>query len=316
MIYLIFLLSGFTALIYQVAWMKMLSIEFGATVYAATTVLCVFMMGLALGSWRFGRRADHTPSPLKLYAKLEGALGAYALAYLVLVSVVHHVYQVIEHTFHPSYTSFSLIKFVFAFGLLLLPTTLMGGTLPVLCKHLGGGERGRGRRLGLLYSFNTFGAMLGSIAVSFFLILALGVRGSIALAAAINLLLAATAWWLAKRKPSHPQSSEATSDEDVTTVAGPRFQVSTPIVVAFVSGFVILASEVLWTRLFINFLTGNVLIFATVVTAVLAGLTTGGFIASLLVDRIKHVSVLLVGALHLGALSLVLFVVGQTTIAS
>ncbi len=99
-------------------------------------------------------------------------------------------------------------------------------------------------------------------------------RGSIALAAAVNFLLTAATWWLAKRNPSRTQPSATTSDEDATTVAGPRFQVSTPIVVAFVSGFVILASEVLWTRLFINFLSGNVLIFATVVTAVLAGLGT------------------------------------------
>jgi len=312
MVYLIFFLSGLSALVYQVAWIKMLTVEFGSTVYAVSTVLSVFMTGLALGGYLFGRRADRTDRPLLLYAVMEGAIGVYAIGFLVSIPVVHTVYVGIERALSPSYESFSLIKLVFTFALLIVPTTLMGGTLPVLSRYLGRRGHARGRRLALLYSFNTLGAMVGCLGFAFVWILVLGVTGSIVLSAFVNLLLALASVWLNRqgaepaaddtprvRRKQRPRAAERDGRE-VRVLAA---------VIAFISGFVILSCEVLWTRLFTTFLSGNALVFATILTAVLAGLAVGGFVASYAVERTRNVAALL-GVVQLtGAAALIMLVV-------
>lgn len=317
MIFFLFFLSGVSALIYQVAWMKILTVEFGSTVYAVSTVLSVFMCGLALGSYLFGRWVDRTSRPLLTYATMEAILGVYAVVFLLSIPLVHEIYFAIERAFHPSFESFSLIKFAFTFILLLLPTTLMGGTLPVLSRYLGLDGRARARRLALLYSFNTLGAVVGSVGFAFFWILALGVKGSILLSVGINLFLALATLGLhhlrgpfARRAAGADNSEEPLAVSTVEPRGIPLRRLA--IVVAFASGFVILACEVLWTRLFINFLTGNALIFATILTAVLTGLAAGGFIASYCVERVRNIAALL-GAVQLtGAAFLALLVVRQS----
>jgi spermidine synthase len=317
MVYLIFFLSGVSALIYQVAWMKVLTVEFGSTVYAVSTVLSVFMTGLALGSWLFGRKVDTVRRPLVLYAVMEAAIGGYAIVFLLSLPLVHRIYVAIERSLHPSYEWFSVIKLVFAFVLLILPTTLMGGTLPVLSKHLGLRRRGRARRLARLYSCNTLGAMVGSVGFAFGTILVFGVTGSILLSAAINACLALASFWLA-RSP-HPVDRDElvdTSDWRPAHAAEPRNLRRLAVVVAFVSGFVILACEVLWTRLFITFLSGNALVFATILTAVLAGLAVGGFVASWGVGRFDDIGPLLAAVQVASAALLVAVVVLQPQIGA
>lgn len=316
MIYLIFFFSGVAALTYQVAWMKVLTVEFGSTVYAAATVLTVFMAGLGLGGWLLGRRADHSRRPLTLYAVLELALAGYAVAFLLALPVVHRLYIFIERVFEPSYTSFSLLKLLVSAVLLLPPTTLMGGTLPVLASYYGVDERTRARRLGLLYSFNTLGAMAGAAVIAFVWIVAVGVRGSILIAAAINVALGIAALWLGARRPAVPRAEGAAEPQrrrrgSSPTVAGPPARLRPiAIFIAFVSGFVILACEVLWTRLFINFLTGNALIFAVILIAVLAGLAAGAFVSSLLVQRLRRLAPVL-GVIQLVAAGLLVTMVAE-----
>jgi spermidine synthase len=321
MIYLIFFLSGVAALTYQVAWMKILTVEFGTTVYAAATVLTVFMAGLGIGAWLFGRRVDRSSSPLVLYAVLELSLAGYAVVFLLALPVIHHLYVIIERAFAPSYTSFSLLKLAISALLLLPPTALMGGTLPVLAKHVGIDDRTRGRSLGLLYSFNTLGAMAGAAVIAFVWIVAVGVRGSILIAAAINVALGLAALWLAARRPA--RLSGQTKRMKITPREAPSASIQptdarlrpVAIFIAFISGFTILACEVLWTRLFINFLSANALIFAVILIAVLAGLATGAFVSSLLAQRIRRLAPVL-GVVQLcSAALLAAMVFKQTAIA-
>ena len=319
MIYLIFFLSGVAALTYQVAWMKVLTVEFGTTVYAAATVLTVFMAGLGLGGWLFGRRADRSTRPLALYAVLELALAAYAAAFLLALPVVHRFYIVIERAFEPSFTWFSLLKLLVSALLLLVPTTLMGGTLPVLAAYHGGDDRTRARRLGLLYSFNTLGAMAGAAVIAFVWIVAVGVRGSILVAAAINGAIGVAALWLEARRTLSSSATAARGNR--RNGLGPSSTIKTPparlrpiaIFIAFVSGFVILACEVLWTRLFINFLSGNVLVFAVILIAVLAGLAAGAFVSSLVVQRLRRLAPVL-GVVQLSAAALLVAMVAEQNV--
>jgi len=135
-IYLLFFFSGVTGLVYEVLWTRMFVLVFGATTFAISTVLTVFMAGLALGSFYFGRLIDKRGKPLKLYALLQISIGIYALLLPFLLSLLNGIYAGIHHHLPLSFLTMSIIRFVLSFLALIIPTTLMGGTLPVLSKYI------------------------------------------------------------------------------------------------------------------------------------------------------------------------------------
>ena len=161
----------------------------GNTVFSITTVLCAFMGGLALGSFLGGKIIDGRKDPLKIYAFLEGAIGLYALFLPSIIKATELLYRLIYQNYHTSFYLFSLIRFLFCGIILLVPTTLMGATLPVLTKFFVRASDQIGLTVGRLYAVNTFGAVLGSFAAGFLLIPLLGVNKTIILAAAINLFI-------------------------------------------------------------------------------------------------------------------------------
>jgi spermidine synthase len=142
---LLFLVSGATGLLYEVVWMRSLGTVFGNTVLAASTVLTSFMLGLALGGWLLGRVADRIRRPLRLYAYLELAIGIYALAFPSILLGVDRFYLWFYQTSEPDFYVLNLVRFGVSLAILLPPTFLMGGTLPVLSALWGapGVEGGR-----------------------------------------------------------------------------------------------------------------------------------------------------------------------------
>ena len=182
-----FFLSGATGLIYEVLWTRILGLVFGHTVFAITTVLAAFMAGLGLGSYWFGGIADRQGHPLRLYGVLEIGIGIYALLTPVFFSRAEGVYISLYRYFGLSFSAFSLAQFCLIFLILLLPTTLMGATLPVLSRFFVREIQGLGGQIGRLYALNTFGAVLGTYASGFHLIPLLGVRRTLLLAAVINI---------------------------------------------------------------------------------------------------------------------------------
>ncbi len=190
-----FFLSGAAGLVYEVVWVRVLTLTFGATVLGVSTVLTAFMGGLALGSFLFGRYIDARPDadPLRLYARLEAGIGVYCALTPLLFFLLEKTYVGFAHVAHPGFALLTAVRFVLCFLVLLLPTTLMGGTLPVLSRYLVREFGSLGRGVGGLYSVNTFGAVLGSFGAGFFLVPFLGVRGTICLAAIANLAVAAAA---------------------------------------------------------------------------------------------------------------------------
>jgi spermidine synthase len=315
---LFFLTSGFSALIYQVAWVRILSVSFGTTIYAISSVLTVFMAGLALGSYLFGRWIDRWQRPLLVYGVLELALAIYVALLVVGMPWIQQMTLSLLRGRELSHTSTSLIKFAIAGLVLLPPTTFMGGTLPVLAKFVTRSSRTIGQWLGRLYGLNTLGAVFGSLAAAYLLILWLGVNGTMLLAASLTALVGLASCALALRLASGPQEEMSPADLQDPPAGGPAGEGSTPIseipgsrlavlyTVAFSSGFTVLAAEVLWTRLFVNFLTANVLVFATILGAFLAGIALGSFLVSRWVDRLRALDVavcisLLASAVLLGA---------------
>src|SRR5712692_3822246 len=198
-ILLCFFASGMSSLVYQVVWVRELVLVFGATTFAVSTVLTAFMGGLALGSYYFGRRSETVVRPLRLYGLLEIGIGIYGLAVPLIFAALPTVYHSFSQWLHLSFFMLSIVRFVFATLVLIVPTALMGATLPVLSSFYARDAGRIGLNVGSLYALNTFGAVLGAAATGFLLIPALGMNAATTTAAAMNILLGVVALTVSRK---------------------------------------------------------------------------------------------------------------------
>ena len=188
----LFFLSGASGLIYQVLWVRMLSLSFGITVYAVTVVLASFMGGLALGSFFGGRLAERIKRPLLAYGIIEIAVALVALATPYALTALQSVStRPSRGRIGENEAILTVVRVVLAFAVLVIPTTLMGATLPIIVKSSLARHGDLSGRIGLLYSANTFGAIAGTVIAGFWLIGGIGISASIVLAAAVNALVGA-----------------------------------------------------------------------------------------------------------------------------
>src|SRR5256886_2004890 len=191
---LLFFFSGATGLVYELLWVRILYQAFGSTIQSITTVVAAYMGGLGLGAWLLGRKADRHARPAALYGWLEIAIGAFGLASPFVLSLAHRVYIGAAGALALGGAASVALRFGLAALVLLVPTTLMGGTLPALTKGFMGVERDRLQTsLGRLYALNTLGAVVGTALAGFFLIERVGIRPSLYGTAALNLALGAAA---------------------------------------------------------------------------------------------------------------------------
>ena len=284
-----FFLSGFAGLVYEVAWIRKASLIFGSTTFAVSTVLAVFFLGLACGSYLFGRIGQRTLQPLKLYALIEVGLGLFAIASPYLFDFTESLYAPI----YRALTGHTVVLFA-ARGVLISlvvfpPTLLMGSTLPLFCRQFVRSDARVANSVGTLYGVNTLGAAMGCAAAGFLLLPTLGLRLTIQFGAALNILcgIAVALLPIARnRLPRLDQDSEQFGNQHKTVTE--RFTAAhLPITVLFFSvGFVALGSEVLWTR-YLRLLTrqNNVHTYTLTLTVVLVGIVLGSFLASRLFDR-------------------------------
>ncbi len=285
----IFIISGACGLMYQVVWVRMLSLVFGTTVYAVSTVLTVFMAGLALGSYAFGRIIDKHRSPLKVYAALEIGIGVFAVLIPLIFFLLENLYTGIYRSTHPSRSTLTVLRFTLSFLILLIPTTMMGGTLPVMSKYLVRQKDRLATRVGLLYFANTLGAMIGCFATGYFLIQLLGVRETAYFAALGNLVVGFIALKINKTCPPLEESL-VLSPAAVAEAKRER----TPVVFRLVlwafalSGLCALAYEVLWTRILSLFMGSTVYAFSTMLSTFLCGLALGSLLIARMADRHKN----------------------------
>ncbi|HEU5458984.1 MAG TPA: fused MFS/spermidine synthase, partial [Pyrinomonadaceae bacterium] len=196
---LCFIVSGATGLIYEVLWARMLGLVFGATTLAVSTVLAAFMGGLALGSALAGKLAARIRKPLATYGWMEIGIAAYALLVPILFRLIDHVYVLIWQQFQPGFFAFSLWRFVLSSLVLLVPTTLMGATLPVLAAALVSSSGRNSNSVTRLYACNLAGAILGTLIAGFVLLPVLGVRKTILVAAVLNVIVGVIAIALQRR---------------------------------------------------------------------------------------------------------------------
>ena len=283
---IIFFLSGASGLIYQIIWTRQLTLLFGSTVLAVSTVLTAFMAGLALGSVYFGKLADRQNSPMRLYAVLEILIGIYALIFPLFLLMLKASYILIYRSFNAEFYSLTLVRFAISFVIVLIPTTLMGGTLPVISKFVVQGIENRGRYIGVFYAVNTFGAAIGTIATGFIFIQYLGIQRTVFLAVGINFFVALVAF-LIDRYPARGQVDKALHLDPEATNLG-RDPIWKFVLLAFgISGFCSLAYEVLWTRILVFFLGSTTYAFSTILAAFLFGIALGSYIFAKIADWTK-----------------------------
>lgn len=277
----LFLLSGIAGLIYEVVWAKHFSLFLGNTTQAHTIVLATFMGGLALGYFLFGRIVDRTRSALNLYGWMEIAIGLSGALFAPFLGWLGVLYvSVAGHFGLDSYLTLAL-KFALAVFLLLVPTTLMGGTLPVLSRFVVRSLSVVESEVGWLYCVNSLGAVIGSLLAGFFLIPRFGLNLSLVMAVLLNLLaglvaLAMRPWERREGIATGPQAGEGNREGVLYT----PLQVRVAVVGIALSGVSALIYEIAWIRLLSLVLGSSAYSFSLMLAAFIAGIALGGFTVS------------------------------------
>ncbi len=267
-----FLFSGATALIYEVLWARMLGLVFGATTIAISAVLAAFMGGLATGSAVGGSLAKRLRNPLRAYALIEIGIGLYALIVPWLFRGIDWVYAFVWESFHPGFYGFALSRFALAAIVLFVPTALMGATLPVLVAAIQGAGESRASGVAKLYALNLAGAIVGTVAAGFLLLPTFGVRATIWIAAAGNLLIGLAVLALGKTTASSHRTSSVPA-EQLDRSSGAAFW----FLAAFVSGVVTISMQVVWSRLLSMIIGSSTYAFTIVLALFLIGLALGAW---------------------------------------
>ena len=266
---LLLFISGGAALVYQVLWIKQLSLVVGVEVYAITTGISAFFAGLALGGLLFGRLADRFARPLLLYAGLELLVALFGVGATWALGTAAEPFAWLE-------ARIGLLAWALPFTLVGLPALLMGGTLPVLVRALNIEAKGLSQAGGRLYAANTAGAIVGTLLAAFVLIAQFGVRGSALVAALFNLVAAAGA--LAAVRHHAPVVVAPTRSEPPARLA---------LVLYAIAGGVALGYEVVWSQSIVQFMSTRTYAFAVVLATYLSGLFIGSQLMSRRVERIR-----------------------------
>jgi len=266
---LLFFLSGATGLIYQLLWIRLLYQTFGSTIQSVTTVVAAFMGGLGLGAWLLGRFADRQSRPAAVYGWLELGIAAFAVLSPLVLRGAHATYLAIAGGLGWTGAPSVALRFGLAAFVLLVPATMMGGTLPVLTRAFMGDDRGAlPAALGRLYGINTLGAVLGVALAGFVLIEHLGIARSLWLTALVNAGLGVLAIYLARPvTPMRPVAAVA---------ARPRTALAAvALVLLGITAFASLLDEIAWTRVLVMIVGGSTYAFTLVLMMFLLGIGIG-----------------------------------------
>jgi spermidine synthase len=324
---LLFFVSGAAGLVDQVAWLRYLSLVFGNTTLATATLLAVFMAGLGLGAFLFGRVADRTSRPLVVYALLEVGIGLFAIVSPSFFEGMSAAYVAVYRGAGGTPWGFALLRIGLAAVCLLPPTLLMGGTLPLMVRGLrqrsearagsGRSDRARhergggsvGRDTALLYGANTLGAVFGVAGAGFLAIPLFGLHASLLLSALANFVAALGAMALA-RSASRPRSPAPEVPSGLGAARAPGASFDRPAMPepagsrpsargllfgAALMGATSLAFEVLWTRILVFYLGSSVYAFSLMLLGFLLGIALGSFMIARLADRIASPMAFLAG---------------------
>lgn len=294
--------------------MKQLGLLFGNTSHAAGATLAAFFAGLAVGSWYWGKRSGQSRNQLRVYAGLEIGVAITALLYFVVMKGYHVIYPEVFQSVH-SGAWLLLIKFLLAIVLIFPPAFCMGGTIPVIGQHAIRNPSQFGSTSALLYGINTLGATLGALLAGFFMPLWFGFQATCFIAIGITVIVAALAFVVSRSSKASHQVVDEASEND----AGTSTEAKQPLdsdkrdktrisltAICFMSGFGVLALEVLWTRMFALVLENSVYTFAAILVVVLCCLAGGALISSVLARSKWSPNLILTALLSLSGIAITL----------
>lgn len=286
---LLFFISGFAALVYQVLFSKALSYTFGSAATATYTVLATYMGGMALGAWLGGRIGQRRSDPVRVYAYCELFIALYCLATPFLFSAIQSLYFSIGAGYRPDDATLLVLRFLLGALALLGPTVLMGMTLPVLVGYFQTRESSLGAPVARLYTANTLGAAFGALIGGYAIIPALGVTNTIRIAAWMNILVAGTALILFNRSARGLGSSGSHSQSPPTRLGQerhrPRLAGVAAVLILGLSGVVTLGLEVAYMHLLAVVAGNSTYAFSLMLFVFLLGLAGGSDAARRLLRR-------------------------------
>lgn len=268
-----FLLSGIIGLVHEIVWIRLFSLGFGSTAQALSTVLSVYLGGLALGAFGAGKLvATDGRRALRFYGFAELLTGVYACAIPWLIQSTQPVLRAVYGNGDGTLLPTLLMRIVSCAAILIPATVLMGATLPALAAWISSvspAEPGRG--IGFLYTLNLAGASAGALLSGFALLPAFGFTRTLLLACALNAALGMAAMILSRTESSGNERTSAATKRQAKTVSRAFIPTRLWIAAAFLSGFACMLYEVAWSRIY-GLLFGPT---ASTVTLVLAAFLTG-----------------------------------------
>ena len=280
MILFLFFCSGATALVYEVVWSKYLSLMFGSTIYAQTVVLAVFMGGLALGNRLIGARSDLLEKPLAAYGSLEIIIGLYAFCFSWIYQGADRLFvaagsRLIDHS-----CWLLLLKALLSVGVLLLPTVLMGGTLPLLAAWLQKQSNDPGRWSARFYSTNSLGAVCGACLAGFVLIRTIGLVSTLQMTALANVVIGFIAVGLARQAAAAPDQRVVAPGEAGVVAAAKTPALGWITILVALTGGVSMGLEVLASRSLTLIFGASIQAFAIVLMAFILGIGLGSAVVA------------------------------------
>lgn len=309
LIFACFFLSGASGLILEMVWTRQLTLVFGSTTLAISTVLTAFMGGLGLGSWLASRFGDRLRNPVRVYALAELAIGVYALGVPLVIKHYPGLNLWLWGTLGDRYALLSMLRFLASAGVLLLPTTLMGATLPILARAIVTRPfevDGASLSLGRLYGTNLFGAVAGSFFAGFVSLPNFGIHVTNVVAACFNLTLSTAILVLGQRlgaRPHRPSLDELGAELGTPTrvpvVPIPPRARRVVLGGFLVSGMTAMTLQVLWTRALAVVVGSSAFSFTLILLGFLIGLGAGSAVFGRIADR-QSQPVRALGLLHFG----------------
>ena len=320
-----FFISGFTGLIYETLWTRMIVKITGAAPFAVSIVLTVFMGGLGVGSYLASRKIDQINSPMKLirlYGILESIIGAYGIVLPLLLVAFGPVYSILYNHLFNYFLTYNFLTFIGCSLLLIIPVICMGATLPVLSRFFVTSLSHVGTHVGRLYGLNTIGAAVGSLLCGFWLINVWGVYGTLFFAIFLNAIIGIICIVVSYKKSNaaitqQPTDSTTDSEQIKTQIVAENHSNMTHALIIFaVSGFCAMAYEVIWIKLLGLIVGPTTYSFTIVLVTFITCLALGSIFFGWLGDRVKNVMLLLLMTQVLAAFFALLFsqVIGNSQI--
>ena len=284
LLYLLFMLSGFAGLGYEILWTRMLSVGLGHEIVSVLAVVCAFFSGLAIGAWLLDRPVSQSPKPQSWYGLFELVIGTWALALVYLIPTLNTIVASLIGV-EPTPLRHWAISFLYPFLLLLPATVAMGGTLSAMDRIFTRLSKTNVRVVGGLYSANTLGAMAGAFLTTFFIIPALGLAETAFLLVGLNIIGAVVV--LQFRSRDVPDASIQKAAPLPDGIGRGRF-----FIVLYMTGFLGIGFEVLMVRVLSQILEDTVFSFASILVIFLGGTAAGAAIYQRLLRKLDFLKTL------------------------